>query len=188
MSTLISNRFLFPEFTGRNVVFRSSMTVSLTGNLNARATVDFGKHGSVDVSMNLDCSSFDAFRTSCALNKHTEEVLSIIDGLECFLDWTKKPVTDTFSHFCENEDPIYVYGSKKKMANGRHQVFVMELFGRKLNGLDVRGADGITPQVTAIIRAFQDHLKSLESITMQELIDVVVHKSHAFKKAKERSV
>jgi len=184
MSTLIANRFLFPEFTGRNVVFRSGATVSLSSNINVRATVDFGKHGSVDVSANLDCEKFDPHMVYQMLSKHGDEVLSIIDGLESFLAWARKPTTETFSHFCDNEDPIYVYGSKKK-GNGK-TTMIMELFGRKLNGLDIRGAD-LVKQVNAIIGAFQQHLKDLETIKMQDLIEVCANKARAWDKAKSRT-
>lgn len=186
MSTIIADRFLLPEFTGRNVVFRSGVTVNLTGGINFRATLDFGKHGSIDISHNAVGVLTAPMEISKVQTKHVEDVLNLIDGLENYLRWVNKPTTVNFSQFCDSEDPLYVYGSFKRLTDNKGKQFpILEIFGRKLTGLDLRGSN-IEVFVYAIIKCFRDHLIAVDGITMQQLLDVRKSKEAALNKAKAK--
>jgi len=183
MSTIIADRFLLPEFVGRNVVFRSGVTVNLSGGINFRATLDFGKQGSIDISHNAVGLLTEPMEISKVQTKHVEDVLNLIDGLENYLRWVNKPTSVNFSQFCDSEDPLYVYGSLKKHVSKTFPV--LEIFGRKLTGLDLRGAN-IEVFVYAMIKCFRNHLIAVDGITIKQLMDVRKNKEVAFNKAKAK--
>lgn len=187
MSTILADRFLLPEFTGRNVVFRSGVTVNLSGGINFRATLDFGKQGSIDISHNAQGVLTNPLEIVKVQTKHVEDVLNLIDGLENYLRWVNKPTSVNFSQFCDSEDPLYVYGSRKHLTGPQNKSFpILEIFGRKLTGLDLRGSN-IEVFVYAMIKCFRDHLIGVDGITVAQLIATRDAKAIALEKAKSRT-
>lgn len=178
MPVLFGDRKIVDEFKTRNVVFESNAHIARNGDLIIRAVVEFGNNGSIKRQAIINTDAQHTFSVATSIGEYQSSVLEIIDALECFSDWLKGDKAETFSMFLDQEHPLYFHGRMVK------DKISFSAFGPNLNNLELKcnntrsvETTPFSERIAALAQAFRDHLKDVDSISIDQIIKGQLNKS-----------
>lgn len=178
MSKIFSSRDLIDAFKTRNLVFESSAVIARNGDLILRASLEFGTEGHIRRQACIKTDSLHTFSIATEIGKYQSQVLEIIDAFELVRDWLRGDKQHTFSHFVDQESPLYFHCRMDSTGT-----VVFSIFGPTLNRLELKCKNNVRLEATpfgerleTLADQFRAHLHAIDKISINDVIKGQMYK------------
>lgn len=170
MGTLFNSRKLSETLIHRNVVILSEGYRNSLNEVRFTLEFDFGAEGKWANRVIIPAAVND-FSIARALSTYQDNLYEQINVLEDIEHWVAGGAQGTFSHFLEQDRPLFFYGSIRK------NTLVVQIFGEGMYDLEIHWDMNRNPPINPLTQkleelrsAFGEHLRAIEAIPLSQLM------------------